>query len=645
MCGVAGIIELSGRPLDRSALERMSAVLTHRGPDDSGIFVDGPVGLAHRRLSIIDLTTGHQPMSVDGTTITFNGEIYNYVELRAELVRLGHSFRTTSDTEVLLRMYLQYGDDCIRRLNGMFAFALYDAGRQRVVFARDHFGIKPLYLQRSHERVLFASEIKGILEHPAARREVNAQALDDYVTLQYVLGAQTLFNGIEKILPAHYEVLDLRTGAWRCERYWRPSFELDRGRTEQDTVEELKSLLADSVRLQMRSDVPVGAYLSGGLDSGTVTMLAARETGTPLKTFTGAFHEGPEFDESEHAFAVARACGADPYLIHPGESDFVELLPRLSYHMDEPAAGPGLFPQFMVSRLAARHVKVCLGGQGGDEIFGGYARYVIGCFEQAMKGAIYGGNPSDEGGVSLADMAPNLPYIRQYVPLLTRFLQQGLFDSADRRYFALMDRSEGVIDAYSGAFRRRYDREAVFSRFEQVFREPETDSYYNRMLNYDMATGLPSLLQVEDRVSMAVSLESRVPLLDYRIVDLLARTPPGIKFKGGEMKFLFKAAIRDLLPRSVLERRDKMGFPVPLQHWARGAARDFFNDVLLSQRTRERGLFEPAAVERLLNQEAAFSRVLWGLLQLELWHRQFIDSGPATGAGIGQTDMGTRACH
>jgi asparagine synthase (glutamine-hydrolysing) len=252
---------------------------------------------------------------------------------------------------------------------------------------------------------------------------------------------------------------------------------------------------------------------------------------------------------------------------------------------------------------------------------------VVAYLEQALKAAIYGGSEEGEQAVSLAALAPNLGYIRQYVPMLTRFLQRGMFEPADRRYFSLMDRSEGALDAYSLEFRSRYDREAVFARFQRVFNEPDTSSYYNRMLNYDLMTGLPALLHVEDRVSMAVSLESRVPLLDPRIVELVARVPPAIKFKGGEMKYLFKQAIRDLLPPSVLERRDKMGFPVPLQHWTRGAARDFFHDVLLSQCARERGLFNPAAVERLIEQESAFSRVLWGLLQLELWHREFIDAG------------------
>ncbi len=268
--------------------------------------------------------------------------------------------------------------------------------------------------------------------------------------------------------------------------------------------------------------------------------------------------------------------------------------------MDEPAAGPGLFPQFIVSRLAATKVKVCLGGQGGDEIFGGYARYFVACLEQALNAAIHGDTARGETDVALPAMAPNLPSIRQYVPMLGRFLQQGLFEPADRRYFRLMNRSEGAMPAFHGDFRARHDPDSVFGRFQAVFNEPDTPSLYDRMLYYDMMTGLPSLLHVEDRVSMAVSLESRVPLLDARIVDFMARVPVSVKFKGGEMKYLFKRAVRGLLPASVLARTDKVGFPVPLQHWARGRARDFFHDILLSRRARERGLFDPEAVERLI---------------------------------------------
>lgn len=630
MCGIAGIIRFDGGTARRDVLERMAATIRHRGPDDSGIFVSGPVGLAHQRLAIIDLTGGQQPMTVDGVTVVFNGEIYNYIELRQELRRAGHEFRTTSDTEVLLRAYLHHGPEFVARLNGMFAFVLHDERRRRVLVARDHFGVKPLYLHRTERALLFASEIKALLVHPDVRAEVDAQGLNDYLTLQYTLRDVTLFRGIRKLPPAHYELIDLDSGDTSRRRYWRPVFENDASTTEDGYVEELRSLLESSVHWQMRSDVPVGAYLSGGLDSSTVTTLAARETQTPLKTFTGAFREGQEYDESEYARAVAETAGAEMFFVYPTEQEFIELLPKLVYHMDEPAGGPGLFPQFIVSRLAAQHVKVCLGGQGGDEIFGGYARYVVAYVEQALKAAIYESDEEQGNGVSLAELSHNLPYIRQYVPMLARLLQRGLFEPTERRYFSLMDRSENVLEAYSGDFRAQYDREAVFERFAGVFREADTPSYYNRMLYYDLMTGLPSLLQVEDRVSMAVSLESRVPLLDPRIVDLIARVPPTIKFRGGEMKYLFKRAIRGLLPASVLDRRDKMGFPVPLQQWARGRAREFFHDVLLSQRARERGLFDPAAVERIIEQESTFSRVLWGLLQIELWHREFIDAAPST---------------
>jgi len=626
MCGLVGIINLDGSTPDAALADRLAAVIRHRGPDDSGIYTHGNVALAHRRLAIIDLKTGHQPMRIGGVAVVFNGEIYNYIELRNELERRGASFSTASDTEVLLRMYLEYGMEFVARLNGMFAFLLHDERRGLLIAARDHFGIKPLYVHRSERCLVFASEIKAILSHPEVRAEVDPDGLNDYLTFQYTLGTATMFKGVRKVLPAHLEVFDLSNGSSTSRRYWQPRYDIDHSRDEASFVEELKFLLRDSVRVQMRSDVPVGAYLSGGLDSSAVTLLAAAETPHALTTFTGAFREGPEFDETEHARAVAQRCGATMEIAYPTLREFIDLMPQLAYHMDEPAAGPGLFPQFIVSRLAAGRVKVCLGGQGGDEIFGGYARYVIAYLDQALKSAIDGVDRESGLGITLADLGPNLKYVNQYVPLLKRFLAQGLFDEPALRYFSLMDRSEGSLDAFSPDFRRAYDRRAVFARFQSVFDAADTPSYYNRMLNYDLMTSLPALLQVEDRVSMAVSLESRVPLLDARIVELVARVPPAIKFKGGEMKYLFKRAIRDLLPPTVLNRKDKMGFPVPLQQWARGAARDFFQDILLSQRARQRGLFDTAAVSRLITQDAAYSRVLWGMLQLELWHREFIDA-------------------
>jgi len=627
MCGIAGIVRLDARAPDASLAGRMGATLRHRGPDGSGVFTEGAVSFAHQRLSIIDLASGQQPMVTDAAAITFNGEIYNYVELRAELIGLGHIFTTASDTEVILRAWAQWGADCVRRLNGMFAFALYDRARRAVLFARDHFGVKPLYLHADGARVLFASEVKALLASGDVRAEVERGALPEYLTFQHVQGERTLFRGVTRVLPGEYQLWDIATGERRRVRYWDPCFRVDEARDEGSFTEELASLLRDAVRLQMRADVPVGAYLSGGTDSSVVTALASRVASSPLHTFTGRFEEGGgAFDESPYALAMAEACGATSHLVTPTETSFVELLPKLIYHMDEPVAGPGLFPQYVVSREAAKHVKVVLGGQGGDEIFGGYVRYLVAYFEQAIKGAVYESNDEGEHIVSLASILPNLPALRQYAPMMQHLWRAGLFEEMDKRYFRLIDRTEGSHALYTADLRASWDTEAIFGRFREVFHHPETRSYYNKMTHYDLFTSLPALLHVEDRVSMAASLESRVPLLDHRVVDLVARMPPRMKFRGGELKCSLKRATEGLLPDVVAQRKDKMGFPVPLHLWARGGSRDFFADLLLSKRCRERGLFDPAEVERLIHGGSAFGRQLWGALSLELWHRTFLDA-------------------
>jgi asparagine synthase (glutamine-hydrolysing) len=625
MCGIVGILTRFGQAPDRDLLAAMAATIAHRGPDDEGQYVEGGVGFHHKRLSIIDLATGHQPMSSGACTIVFNGEIYNYVELRDELRQKGHEFRTTSDTEVILRLYAEYGEECVSRLNGMFAFLLHDRERRQVLAARDHFGIKPLYYAAVGDELCFASEIKALLRHPGVARAPNPDALHDYLTFQFVLGDATLFHGVRKLLPGHYQVISLPSLETRTVTYWEPTFQLDPYHTEEYFTEEVRRLLLDAVRLQMRSDVPVGTYLSGGMDSSLVTVLAAPHVGGRLQTFSGAFREGPEFNELEYAREVARQVGAEPHEIFPTEQEFCDLLPTLVWHMDEPVAGPGLFPQYVVSRAAQRSVKVVLGGQGGDEIFGGYARYLVAYFEQALKGAIFETNEEREHIVSLRSIVPNLAALKQYVPMLRQFWTDELFEPMDRRYFRLIDRSGGALDLMSPDFRTGFDREALFARFQSVFNHPDTASYYNRMTHFDMVTGLPALLQVEDRVSMAVSLESRVPMLDHRLASLVASMPPGMKFKGGEMKYILRRATQHLLPEKVRERKDKMGFPVPLHLWARGRARDFFHDVLLSPQCRQRGLFDPAATEQLLASETAFGRRLWGMLNLELWFRTFID--------------------
>ncbi|MEO8139045.1 MAG: asparagine synthase (glutamine-hydrolyzing), partial [Gemmatimonadota bacterium] len=493
MCGIAGMVRFDGQAAQVETVRRMGDVIRHRGPDDSGEFEEGAVAFAHRRLSIIDVAGGHQPMATERSVIVFNGEIYNYIELRDELRARGHEFCTASDTEVILRLYEEYGPDCVARLNGMFAFVLYDRVHGQVLFARDHFGVKPLYLHATAERLLFASEIKALLSDPGVTATADLEGVQEYLTFQYVLGARTMFHGITKVLPGEYHLISLTSGAHRSIRYWEPRFRSDFAHTESYFVEQIRWLLADAVRLQIRSDVPIGTYLSGGIDSSLVTALASRVSAGPLQTFTGRFAEGPEFDETGYARMVAESCGASMQIVTPTEANFVDLLPRLVYHMDEPVAGPGLFPQYMVSREASRRVKVMLGGQGGDEIFGGYARYLVAYFEQAIKGAIQEDNEEAEHIVSLASILPNLPALRQYVPMLQGFWRSGLFEEMDRRYFRLVDRSGGALSLLSADFRACYGRDALFERFQQVFNHPDTSSYYNKMTHYDLVTNLPAL--------------------------------------------------------------------------------------------------------------------------------------------------------
>jgi asparagine synthase (glutamine-hydrolysing) len=524
-------------------------------------------------------------------------------------------------------MYLEHGPEFVKRLNGMFAFLLYDSRCRQLMAARDHFGIKPLYYHADPSRLLFASEIKALLQHPEVHSEVDYDSLRDYITYQFVLGDRTLFKGIRKLLPGQYCLIDLAERQVRNIQYWEPRYTIDLDHTDKYFVQELRHLLEDAVRIQLRSDVPVGAYLSGGMDSTIVTALAALESSGSLHTFTGTFREGPQFDETEYAREVSKLYRTQRHEVVCTAADLVKLLPTLVYHMDEPAAGPGLLPQYLVSRLAAEHVKVVLGGQGGDEIFGGYARYQVAYLEQALKGAIFETTEEGKHIVSLNSIVRHLPSLRAYGPMIQQFWRQGVFQPMDQRYFDLVNRSGGVLALFSRDFRASYCQEEIFSRFQKVFNHPDTLSYYNKMTHFDLVAGLPALLQVEDRVSMAASLESRVPLLDHRIVDLMGSMTPAMKFKGGELKHVLKKAAKDLVPPKVRARKDKMGFPVPLHLWARGPARDFFHDILLSPTAKTRGLLNPRAVTQLMRKEHAFGRRLWGMLNLELWLREFID-GP-----------------
>jgi len=625
MCGFVGIIDKNKNKIDIGVLKNMADTIHHRGPDEEGYFIENNLGFYHKRLSIIDLSSGQQPMTSGPYTIVFNGEIYNYLELRENLISKGHRFASKSDTEVILKMYEEHGVRAIEQLNGMFSFLLYDKNRNQLIVARDHFGIKPLYYYKDRDQILFGSEIKALLKHPAVKSEVNSDSLKEYLTFQFILANSTLFNNIYKIPPGHYLVIDLFNYEEQLVKFWQPNFSIDNFHTEEYFIMELRRLIEDTIRIQLRSDVPLGTYLSGGLDSSLVTILSAKNLSKPIDTFSGAFKEGKEFDETPYANMVSSSVNAKAHIIYPTAEDFINILPKLIYHLDEPVAGPGAFPQYMVSKLASENVKVVLGGQGGDEIFGGYTRYVVAYLEQAIKGAIYENTEEGEHIVSLNSILPNLPALKNYIPMMKKFWNMEAFEPMDRRYFYLIDRMNGSSDIYTKDFFADYHKEQTFNRFRQLFNDPNTLSYFNKMTHFDMFGSLPALLQVEDRMSMAASIESRVPLLDKRIVELIASMPPKMKFKGAEMKYILKKAIKDVLPEPILNRKDKMGFPVPFQIWAKNQAKDFLYDTLLSEKSKSRGIFNPEKIEQMIMQEQTYGRQLWGVLCLELWFTTFID--------------------
>lgn len=630
MCGICGIFHLErDRPVRPLDLRRMADALRHRGPDDRGEHVEGNVGLGHLRLSIIDLSTaGHQPMTnEDGRYwIVFNGEIYNYLELRERLEASGHRFRSHSDTEVLLHLFEEEGESCVTHLNGMFAFAIWDRVEQTLFAARDRFGIKPFYYALHDGAFVFGSEIKAVLAAGHVRAEVDPESMSDYLTFQFCLGEKTLFRGIRKLEPGH--VLRVGPGGVSTRSYWEIDFTVDRAH-EGEHIELLAHLLRDAVRLQLRADVPVGAHLSGGLDSSAVACLASSLSTTQIHTFSGGFRE-PGYDETPYARVASEFAHTIQHEVFATADQLVDTLPTLIYHMDEPAAGPGLFPQYFVSELASHHVKVVLGGQGGDEIFGGYTRYLIAYLEACIKGGIHGAQEDEKYVVTFESILPNLPQLRGYEPLLKRFWQQGLFDEADRRYFALIDRSAGVRSLMSPEVWQQAGDYSPYAAFREIFNHPNCHALINKMSRFDMKTLLPALLQVEDRTSMAVSLESRVPLLDHRIVELVGAMPPKVKFKGGRLKHVFREVLDGIVPPAISARTDKMGFPVPIAEWAKaGRVRDLIHDTLLGPRARQRGLFDTGQLEAVIGRQEDYGRSVWGLLCLELWHREFIDKAPA----------------
>jgi len=627
MCGIAGFVSLSSRPVVNAtlSLEAMGALIAHRGPDGFGQWNDDVqrVGLVHRRLAIIDLTpSGAQPMhGPNGTVISYNGEIYNFIELR-ETLSEGWTFKSSSDTEVILAAYDRWGEGCVDHLRGMFAFAIWDERRKKLFVARDRFGIKPFHYAVQHGVLFFASEAKALLPF-LDDVDTDADALSEYLTFQYTIGEKTLFKGISTLLPGH--VLRVENGSVSTRRYWDVQYDVDFDHSPGYFERRFVELLSDSMLVHMRSDVPVGGYVSGGLDSSLVALLAAKLDHRSRDAFHGRFLEFPGYDESHFASEVTELADMSLHMVDITAEDFRKHISDVIYHLDFPVAGPGSFPQYMVSALAAKYLKVVLGGQGGDELLGGYARYLVAYFEQCIKAAIDGNYRSGNYVVTIESIVPNLGLLREYKPMIKEFWRQGLFEDLDQRYFRLVDRSTDMVGEVDwGAL----NKPGVFESFRAIFNNQDNvrkEAYFDKMTHFDFKCLLPALLHVEDRMSMAHGLESRVPLLDHPLVEFLASVPADVKFMGGQMKQLMKTAYRDTLPKPLLARRDKMGFPVPLKEWFDGDLRTFVLDIFAEQRLKHRPFFNSDVVLSSFGEQSRFSRKTWGLLSLELWHQTFHD--------------------
>ena len=627
MCGIAGIISLDGVPIRdlAASLRTLDRLIVHRGPDGEGTWSSPgkSVGLAHRRLAIIDLTeAAAQPMhGPNGTVITYNGEIYNYRELRAALADRWR-FRTESDTECILASYEIYGADFLSYLRGMFAFALWDERKKRLIAARDRFGIKPFYYALADGVLYFASEVKALLPFLPGI-DTDAEALAEYLTFQYTIGEKTLFKHVHQLLPGHYLVAE--NSKVETKRYWDVRYEIDREHSAPYFERRLRELLNESMALHLRADVPVGSYISGGIDSSLMAILAAKVDPQNRQVFHGRFTEYPGYDESDYARLAAAQSASKLNVVDISAGDFTDRIHDVIWHMDFPVAGPGSFPQFMVSELAAKHVKVVLGGQGGDEIFGGYARYLVAYFEQCIKAAIEGNYKNGNYVVTIESIVPNLGLLREYKPMLREFWREGLFSDLDSRYFRLIDRSSDMIEEVDW---RALDKDRVFQAFQSIFNNPGNvghEAYFDKMTHFDFKCLLPALLHIEDRMSMAHGLESRVPLLDHPLVELVATVPADIKFSGGDTKHLLKRAFGGELPKLILNRRDKMGFPVPLKEWFADELHDFVQDMFRSRAAQSRPFMNADAVLANFERAGRFSRKTWGLISLEIWHQMFHD--------------------
>jgi asparagine synthase (glutamine-hydrolysing) len=628
MCGIAGVVKFAkDAKVDGTVLRQMCAAMVHRGPDDEGVYMKGRVGLGMRRLSIIDLATGHQPISnEDGTIwIVFNGEIYNHAVLRERLRARGHRYVTQSDTETIIHAYEEYGRDCVRHLRGMFAFAIWDGRKRRLFVARDRLGIKPLYYRATAESFLFGSEIKVILANPEVHAEFNRAALSEFLAFGYLSGQETFYDGVRKLMPGHILELD-ESGNLRAEPYWDLSITADSASHPSSYyVRSYRDLLEQSVSSHLMSDVPVGVFLSGGLDSSAVAALMTKLRRAPVETFSVGYRE-ESYSELPYARTVAKHLKSVHREVLLTGQEFFDTLPKLIWHEDEPIAWPSSVALYFVAQLARAHVKVVLTGEGSDETLAGYARYPLTLKNVALDRVYRGFTPSAVRRAIRQEIADS------------DWLNATVRRKLSHTFLALDGESwrSFYFDNFFSAFGAR-DQKELFT--EEFARERgEHDAYRNvleywehssggmlqRLLYTDIKTYLVELLMKQDNMSMAASIESRVPFLDHELVEFATKIPTDVQLRGTSGKQILKTAMEDLLPHSIIYRR-KLGFPTPWSGWLAGPRLDVIENMLLEPRSAERGFFKPTAIRKLFQEHRARYRDhydrIWRLLNFELWQR------------------------
>jgi asparagine synthase (glutamine-hydrolysing) len=627
MCGICGVVS-SADPagLSQEILQKMCLPLHHRGPDDEGYYLDRNAGLGMRRLSIIDLVNGDQPIcNEDGTLwLVFNGEIYNFRQLRTQLEGKGHVFKTNSDSEVILHAFEEFGYECLNQFNGMFAFAIWDTRRRSLFLARDRIGIKPLFYWASKQKLVFGSELSAILAHPDVPKDIDYIALDQFLTLEYIPSPRSILQGINKLSPGHY--LLFQEDQLTLKQYWDlPIYESEL--TAEDSIEELRHLLKDSVRLQLVSDVPLGAFLSGGIDSSTVVAYMSDGDSDPIKTFTIGFQDD-SYDETRYARMVSTRFGTEHHeeILRPDISDLAE---KLIGHLDEPIADFSIFPTYLVSKIASRFIKVVLSGDGGDEVFAGYDSYVAQRYD-----SVYSRVPARirQGIISnLIDFIPPQATKKGVINKAKRFIEGSALPAPLQHCRWMIFLNPEQRDAlYQPWFKRSLNGSFPYSALEKHFGKVAHAEPLKQQQYVDIKTYLvDNILTKVDRMSMAASIETRVPLLDHRIVELALNLPGDQKIRGQKTKIILRQAMKDYLPAEVLNK-PKQGFSIPLKHWLNGPLRPMMSDLLSETSVRQRGYFDSRIIADWIEEHntgrANHSHRLWSLMVLELWQRKTLDA-------------------